>query len=227
MDIQQYYLARIGAALPDGIGAEIGMDSGIGAIAKERIDSIRDSISNARIVNNGARIEELQNLCQKEIVRLIADLQASWNIRDYFRKAFDRSLPDGLADEIECESPLGKLCIDRIDWSRRSADSQIPDDHQARIIDICAHDIVQLISDAKAGRHIYAYFEQAFGRKPADESFLQLPIDSECGRDCRQAIDAARSFLNFVEYAFGQHDFDEYEKTIAICEHTIECYWRG
>lgn len=149
------------------------------------------------------------------------------NIADYYFVRIGERLPEAWGKHIEPNSALGKRCIDLIDGSRMQLDDCRIADNSARILERCQKEIIDLIANWQSERNIYYYFYKAFGRYPQDESFRELLISDDCGRDCRQAIDAARSFLNFVENAFGQEDFGEYQKTIAICEHTIECYWRG
>lgn len=70
---------------------------------------------------------------------------------------------------------------------------------------------------------IYQYFTEKMGCTPEDESLRELPVYSNCGDDCRKAIDRAWEFARCVEAA----DPDMLPGLITMLERTISIYWRG
>src|SRR5580765_1393441 len=52
-----------------------------------------------------------------------------------------------------------------------------------------------LIRDKRTDETIYGYYADAFGIPPDDSSFLDLPCDSDCGRDCTMTIDHGKRLL--------------------------------
>ena len=67
------------------------------------------------------------------------------------------------------------------------------------------------------------YFEQVLGVPPFDETLADLPVDSLCGRDCAQAIDAARLFLECARKA----DSDLANSMLFLANETVNVFWRG
>lgn len=74
-----------------------------------------------------------------------------------------------------------------------------------------------------AAETIYEYFTNAFGWEPEDETLRELPVDSPCGADCKNAIDTG--------VAFAKHTKQAYPETVdavaQLAYETVEVYWRG
>lgn len=73
---------------------------------------------------------------------------------------------------------------------------------------------------------IYDYFERELGRSPDDASLRQLPLDSNCGDDCKGAIDAAKGLLFHSQQARG-YDPDLRDFILNETHHIVQIYWRG
>lgn len=98
----------------------------------------------------------------------------------------------------------------------------------------------------------YDYFEKLFGMPPLDYFLLELPIDSPCGRDCKEAMDCIYAFFKNPRFdiayrmAIGHIDSCAYEADFKAMHHhrygydywtieqaatiafnAIEIYWRG
>lgn len=84
----------------------------------------------------------------------------------------------------------------------------------------------EIEAQAIIGMNAFDYFNHRLGYFPDDESLAQLPIDSNCGLDCKAAIDAALKLHGQASYAFGS-DSEECAQIIALANRIIECYWRG
>lgn len=84
--------------------------------------------------------------------------------------------------------------------------------------DLCAEGNLQV-----PATNVYDYFVQQLGYVPNDETLRDLPVDTVCGADCTQAIDAALAFYKLTAKAVGH----QYQSEIAkICAHTVGVYWR-
>lgn len=70
--------------------------------------------------------------------------------------------------------------------------------------------------------NIFDYFRLHFGIEPSDESLKELPLDSDCGEDCRLAIDAGIAFYRATYDAQGG-----YQDIPRLTEQTISVFWRG
>ena len=71
--------------------------------------------------------------------------------------------------------------------------------------------------------NIYEYFTQKLGRRPADVTFKDLPVDSNCGDDCKRAIDAAAILIDADSNAGGINC----NVIRNIADHACQVYWRG
>ena len=71
--------------------------------------------------------------------------------------------------------------------------------------------------------NIYNYFARKLGAVPADKTFKDLPVDSNCGDDCKKAIDAAATLIDADSNAGGINR--EVIRDIAF--HACQVYWRG
>jgi hypothetical protein len=67
---------------------------------------------------------------------------------------------------------------------------------------------------------IYEHFTNRLGREPEDESLMELPVVSPCGRDCRRVIDAAVPLIKAVDVSVE-------EEILSAVEHAVSVYWRG
>jgi hypothetical protein len=54
-----------------------------------------------------------------------------------------------------------------------------------------------------------------------------MPCDSECGRDCMKAIDAASALLECHRAAFGKDKENIARAIISACENIVGCYICG
>lgn len=73
--------------------------------------------------------------------------------------------------------------------------------------------------------NIFDFFRSRLGVVPKDESLRDLPRDSNCGRDCEKAIEAAKAFIDAINMAFGA---DERVAVIReIANDVVQVYWRG
>lgn len=70
---------------------------------------------------------------------------------------------------------------------------------------------------------IYELFQSILGQASEDQTLRELPVDSECGRDCAKAIFAARALLDHVE-ASGAPRLPD---VIEAVDHIVQIYWRG
>lgn len=56
----------------------------------------------------------------------------------------------------------------------------------------------------------------------------EMPLDSNCGDGCKQAIDACAAFVECIKMAYGEYDYPEYiNETLHACVHTCVCFIRG
>lgn len=98
----------------------------------------------------------------------------------------------------------------------------------------------------------YDYFEKLFGIEPLDYFLLELPIESNCGADCKDAMDwiyafyknprfdhAWRMAISHIDHcayhddgkALNHHrwgiDYMTIDQAATIAFNAIEIYWRG
>jgi len=74
--------------------------------------------------------------------------------------------------------------------------------------------------------NVFDYFEARFGREPSDQTLRELPVESNCGQDCKRAIDAAKIYFEEgIAKAWG-HGV-EYEAALEELNHVIGIFWRG
>jgi hypothetical protein len=62
--------------------------------------------------------------------------------------------------------------------------------------------------------------------KSEGETLDEMPFDSECGKDCANAIDAASAFVSHLVMAFGP-TVEERTEVIGMCVNVCLCYIRG
>jgi hypothetical protein len=74
--------------------------------------------------------------------------------------------------------------------------------------------------------NVHEYFEKRIGTYPEEASLKDLPCDSNCGKECVAAIDAACKFLKHVEDAMGKGHTSTFPIIDALNE-TIAVYWLG
>lgn len=82
------------------------------------------------------------------------------------------------------------------------------------------------LARVNAPNSVYAYYWEKLMDDPGDESLAELPVESECGKDCVAAIDAAAALLKHVRGAFG---LDGYRQRIVLAtvRDVVVCFWRG
>lgn len=73
--------------------------------------------------------------------------------------------------------------------------------------------------------NIYDYFKEKLGVEPDDTSLKKLPVDSGCGDDCKEAIDAAEKLVAIVAKAVGHST--ETDMIISATEEAVTVFWRG
>ena len=74
--------------------------------------------------------------------------------------------------------------------------------------------------------NVAAYFQRMLEAESKDATLVDLPIDSNCGRDCKGAIDAAAAMLKHIHAALGTETIESawvIEATDMVCR----VYWRG
>jgi hypothetical protein len=74
--------------------------------------------------------------------------------------------------------------------------------------------------------NVHEYFVKRLGLAPDEASLKDLPCDSNCGKDCVAAIDAACKFLKHAEAATGK-DGEAYTQTLEALNDILETYWCG
>lgn len=70
---------------------------------------------------------------------------------------------------------------------------------------------------------VYHYFRATLGRWPNDHALKDLSVDSDCGRNCKAAIDAAYAFYNHVRVA-SNDDPTERVAVIAMTDRVVAAY---
>ena len=74
--------------------------------------------------------------------------------------------------------------------------------------------------------NVWDYFTLLLGCNPKDSSLTDLRVDSNCGDDCKRAIDAAATLLDCMQTAGA--DATEYTaQIIESVDRTCQIYWRG
>lgn len=58
------------------------------------------------------------------------------------------------------------------------------------------------------------------------ESLESMPIDSNCGDDCKKALDACAGLINFVRQAFGDESAEE-DEIVAATLSAVMCFICG
>jgi hypothetical protein len=58
--------------------------------------------------------------------------------------------------------------------------------------------------------NVYEYFLHHLNVRPSDDTLQELPVETSCGRDCRQAIDAAKALIVITDKA------DPHLKTLIV-----------
>ena len=66
---------------------------------------------------------------------------------------------------------------------------------------------------------VFEYFRDQLHREPADETLRELPLESPCGRDCKQAIDEAALQLRKPE--------PDTDAIVRNASDQVEIFWRG
>lgn len=70
--------------------------------------------------------------------------------------------------------------------------------------------------------NVYDYFKQQLGVAPEDDTLSELSLLSNCGEDCKKAIDAAHALRHHCQAAGVEH-----QKIIDAAEDIVTTYWRG
>lgn len=83
------------------------------------------------------------------------------------------------------------------------------------------------LSDASDPKNVADYFARTLGAAHEDITLRNLPIDSTCGQDCIQAIDAASAFVSEVRSAFGDHHPSVGGHILTVARQIVSVYWRG
>jgi hypothetical protein len=55
----------------------------------------------------------------------------------------------------------------------------------------------------------------------------QMPIDSECGEQCRRAIDAAWKLIQHIRLAFGDDRQGDIARVTQVARDVCSCYVNG
>lgn len=78
--------------------------------------------------------------------------------------------------------------------------------------------------------HVGELFEIVFRRAlkdPHGTAYCDMPIESECGRECMRAILAGEALLAMVRQAFGDRERQLIANVIEATERTILCFIYG
>ena len=73
---------------------------------------------------------------------------------------------------------------------------------------------------------VYDYFQKMLGCAPRDESLRELPMDSNCGRDCEKVIASAAIMLEGARVA-GTTGAGVRATVLSLVNDTVEVFWRG
>ena len=74
--------------------------------------------------------------------------------------------------------------------------------------------------------NISQYYFSKFNTTPVDTTLKNLPVDSVCGADCKEAIDAVASYINVRRRAIGAAS--DWEDHIMVdLDEIIGVFWRG
>jgi len=79
---------------------------------------------------------------------------------------------------------------------------------------------------ARTPTNVAEYFQHVLGCEVSDKSLARLELDTECGRACRNAIDACKVMLNHVVDAVGATS-TAHDSLIEICGEVCTVFWRG
>lgn len=84
------------------------------------------------------------------------------------------------------------------------------------------------LNQEAADRHmnIFDYFVKLLGEDPSDDTLRDLPVDSNCGDDCKKAIDAAATLLERAAMA-GTVSFQDCKAIRRATDEIIVTFWRG
>jgi hypothetical protein len=82
------------------------------------------------------------------------------------------------------------------------------------------------VAPAVAG-NVYDYFGTKMGSASTDSSLKDLPCDSNCGKDCVSAIDAASSLMQHMRDATGDANADFFLSVVECTDDVVQTYWRG
>jgi hypothetical protein len=74
--------------------------------------------------------------------------------------------------------------------------------------------------------NIWDYYIDKFNATPDDTTFKDLPVKSVCGEDCKNAIDAMASYIEFRRRAIGD-DHDKESDLMVDLNEVIGIFWRG
>jgi len=74
--------------------------------------------------------------------------------------------------------------------------------------------------------NVFDYFKQNLNVAPDDASLRNVPLESNCGVDCKGAIDATKQFLHYHALAYGQRPA-LHEQMTEMCESIVTTFWRG
>jgi hypothetical protein len=70
---------------------------------------------------------------------------------------------------------------------------------------------------------VYYYFRSKLGRWPKDAALKELSIDSDCGHQCKAAIDAAHEFWEHVRFACND-DRAEMATLVSMTDRVVTAY---
>lgn len=71
--------------------------------------------------------------------------------------------------------------------------------------------------------NVYHYFRATLGRWPTDHALTVISVDTDCGRQCKAAIDAASTFYDHVRVT-SNDDPTERVTLIAITDRVVAAY---
>jgi len=74
--------------------------------------------------------------------------------------------------------------------------------------------------------NVFEYFRKHLGENPSDDTLRGLSIDSNCGEDCKKAIDAAATLLERARMA-GTVKFHDCQAIRRATNDIVETFWRG
>jgi hypothetical protein len=74
--------------------------------------------------------------------------------------------------------------------------------------------------------NVYHYFRHSLGRWPTNQTLRNLPLDSDRGRKCVEAIDAGYELSEHVRAASGDTDRKHIDAVLAATNYVVTVYSR-